>query len=367
MKILIACGGSGGHIFPGIALKEALCNMNKSSRVYIVTSDRRIDTDIFKEEKLPYETLMYNPFPETGSIFTFVRFFYRLIRAISKSLRILRAQNPDCVVGLGGYVSGPVIVAAWLMRKPVLVHEQNVVPGLTNRFSAFFSDKICVTFDKTKSFFKRKNVVVTGNPIRSSFLKESLEASSRMLGLERGIFTILIMGGSQGSSFLNSSISSAIGSMDNERKDRLQIVHLTGKNDYESAKEIYEKMGARARTFPFLQKIGWAYDMADLIITRAGATAISEITSFGKPSILVPYPKARVHQKENAEFLAERGAGISVEERDLSPLRLKDLILKLMDDSKGLSEMSDKSRKLSIPDAAGNLARETLGLINAKH
>lgn len=360
MKILIACGGSGGHIFPGIALAEALADLKKDARIFIATSDRYIDTEIFKEERFRHFLLPYNPLPESLNPVRIFKFFVKLTESMVKAAGIVKKCNPDCVVGLGGYVSGPIIFAAWLIHRHILVHEQNVLPSLTNKLSAVFADKVCVTFDETRSHFKGRPTVKTGNPIRRRFLTERTESAYESLGIDKEKFTVLVMGGSQGSRALNDSFKKAIGDMDKGQRAKLGVLHIAGRIGSPGIKEAYENAGVAARVYPFLEKMGYAYSAADLIVSRAGATALSEISMFGKPSILIPYPKKRVHQKENAEFFSARGASICIEEKDLSPNRLRDAVLNLMGDPVRLRNMASRAKSLSNSDAAYKLAKETV-------
>jgi len=355
-KVLIACGGSGGHIFPGVALAEALLEIERNCQIHIVTSDRYIDTEIFKELDFSYSVLNYNPFLYTINPIKILRFFIKLTQGTFRSLCILKREKPDCVVGLGGYVSGPIVLAARLMRKSVIVHEQNVLPSLTNKLSSLFANKICVTFDETKKYFRNKYITITGNPIRHNFLKET---SPRF---KRNAFTILTMGGSQGSSVLNRTFKDAIHLMDKNARSRLQILHIAGKKESGIIRKIYKKLGIKAKVWAFLDKMGDAYSIADLIVSRAGATALAEITAFGKPSILIPYPEKRIHQKENADFFSKSGASIVIEEKNLTPNYLKDNILSLMNDSNRLKLMSNQAKILSKPEAAHNLAKEVLNV-----
>ena len=361
-KILIACGGSGGHIFPGVALAESLIQLDKNCKIFIVTSDRHIDTQIFKEEKYAYSVLHYNPLPESLNPLKFFKFLLNLIVAISKSLNILRIQKPNCVVGLGGYVSGPIIFAAWLIGKRTIIHEQNILPSLTNRLSAIFANKICVTFDKTKTYFKKRGMVTTGNPVRYDYLKQDYNITKIETKLQKDKFTILVMGGSQGSRCLNFSFKEALSRMGDANRKKMQVLHITGKKDFSLVNEEYEKIPITSEVYAFLDKMGFAYEISDLIISRAGATALSEITAFGKPSILIPHPKRRVHQKENAEFFSNHGASFCIEESNLKADSLKDTILHLMKDPERLNYMALQAKALSKPNAATNLAREVLNL-----
>lgn len=360
IRVLIACGGSGGHIFPGIALAEALADLKKDSRIFIATSDRYIDTEIFKEERFPYFLLPYDRLPEGLNAFGFFKFLVNLIKTAFRSIDIIKRCNPDCVVGLGGYVSGPLVAAAWLIHKRILVHEQNLLPSLTNKLSAFFADKICVTYDETRAYFKGKKTVRTGNPVRIRFLTEDSESAYESLGIDKAKFTILVMGGSQGSTALNNSFMEAVNTMSEGDRLGLQVLHIAGRKDAPSLKENYEKAGVTAKVYPFLERIGMAYSCANLIISRAGATALAEISVFGKPAILIPYPKKRVHQKENAEFFSARGAGICIEEEKLIVGFLRDTVLNLMKDSDRLKSMRDNVKALSLPEASYNLAKEVL-------
>lgn len=359
MKVIIACGGSGGHIFPGIALA---CELAKKNDILIVCSSKPLDAEILKRSGYNFEIIPYNPFVFTLSPLRIFLFLVKLIKGSISSVKLLLKFRPDCVVGFGGFVSGPVIFAAWLLRIPRIIHEQNLIAGLANRVEALFANRVAVSFEDTKRFFNKYKAIKVGNPVRGNFLNLDKAHSRDRFGLDRDRFTLFIAGGSQGSSFLNNIAIEALKLMDHGQKKTLQVIHITGRTDYQSVKQIYIKENIKSKPIPFLDEIDRAYTASDLVIARAGATTIAELTYFAKPSILIPYPERRVHQIENAHFLSNNNAAMTIEEKDLNAEGMKDLILDLIKDAEKLKGMSKNSKRLSNPSAASLLAEEVLSL-----
>jgi UDP-N-acetylglucosamine--N-acetylmuramyl-(pentapeptide) pyrophosphoryl-undecaprenol N-acetylglucosamine transferase len=290
---------------------------------------------------------------------------FGLIKCFFESLLFLKDFKPDIVIGFGGAGSLPLILEAKILGIRTLIHEQNVIPGRTNRFLSFFVDRICVSFPETKDYFLRVNkrkVIFTGNPLREEIGTKSKIESLRYFDLDFDRFTLLIMGGSQGSSKINSIFLETLLYFQN---NDLQVIHITGFRDYRYVRNFYEKIRFKnSRVFDFLERADYAYGAADLVICRSGATTISEITKCKLPSILIPYPYAYGHQKENALTLARKGAAILIEDKDLSPSYLRDIILDLKNDRGRLKEMSSKFEELRIPDATQRLSEEVLSLLS---
>lgn len=363
MKILIACGGSGGHIFPGIALAQELAKGGND--VMIVCSRKPVDIAILEKTGCPFETLPYNPFVAGASPLKTCAFAAKFIAGTFLSARLLARYHPRCVVGFGGFVTGPVILSAWLLRIPRIIHEQNLIAGLANRVESLFANKVAVNFEETKRFFGKKKVVTVGNPIRDTFQNLDKIRSRERFGLDRDRFTLFVTGGSQGSHFLNHTVADALGLMEHKEKIGLQVIHVTGRDDYESVQKRYKRDNIKAKVFSFLDEIDRAYTASNLAIARAGATTIAELTYFGVASVLVPYPKRSVHQAENARFLSDKKAAITIEEGELNAERMKELIMKLAGDLEGLQEISGNAKRLANPRARSLLAQEVLSLSEA--
>lgn len=362
MKIIIACGASGGHIFPGIALAEELRGAGNND-ILIICSDKEVDVEILKNSGYDFKTMPRNPFTLSPNPVKLLKFFSRLAAGTFGSIKMLLGYGPDCVVGFGGFASAPVIFAAWVLRIPRIIHEQNIVAGMANRLEAIFVDRIAVSFEVTRKYFNRSKVAMVGNPVRKSFRNLEKAPSREGFGLERDRFTLFIMGGSQGASALNRAVADMLSDIDHSRKKNLQVIHVTGKNDYESIRQRYLKENIKSKVYPFLNEIDRAYTASDLVISRSGATTIAELTYFGKPSILIPYGKKSVHQAENAYYLSGEGAALTVEEDKLDAGNMKKLVTNFMEDPGRLNEFSANSKRLGRPDAAKALAEEIVKLI----
>lgn len=363
MKILIAAGGSGGHIFPAVALAEELRLKDPSADILFVGSDKALDRRIFKKEGFKYYLLSANKLPYKVSFNTLL-FLLQLLIDIFKSLMIVMRYKPEAIVGFGGYVSAPVIAAAYILRVPRMVHEQNAVPGRANAILFRFVDRIAVSFEETKGNLGAyvNKAVFTGNPIRASLLKDDKAGNIKKLGLDLQKFTILVIGGSQGAHNLNRAFLKSLSQMNEDTRRSLQIIHITGVADYGWANAAYEKLSVEYRVHSFLDRIEEAYSASDLIVTRSGASAIFEIAYFGRPMILIPYPFALSHQSENARIFSAKGAAIEIDEKDLSSDLMKDRIEGLLKDRNKLSEIGESARRMSVPDSSAFLAQMVLNI-----
>jgi UDP-N-acetylglucosamine--N-acetylmuramyl-(pentapeptide) pyrophosphoryl-undecaprenol N-acetylglucosamine transferase len=361
-KILIAAGGSGGHIFPAVALARRIKEKVTDCDILFVGSDKSLDKGIFQKEGLKFALLSSNKLPYKKSFKT-ILFFLGLFFDSVRSLFIVASYKPSVVVGFGGYVSSPVSVAAYILGIPVVAHEQNVVPGRANKILFRLASKIAVSFSETKESMGplADKAIYTGNPIRANLYKNDRAGSVKRLGLEPGKFTILVIGGSQGARGLNEKFLAAVSNIDDKTKAALQVIHITGMADYTKASREYERIGLDHRVYSFVDQIEDAYSASDLVVTRSGASAIFELALFGKPMILVPYPFAMSHQTENARVFSKRGAAIEMAEKELSPEDLKNRMIGLLNDPLALEGLGCSARGMSVPDASDRLADAVLG------
>lgn len=357
MKVLIAAGGSGGHIFPAIALARCLEKREGGTEILFVGSRKELDRRIFEKEKFNYRLISQNKMP-CGISVKIAPFALRLFADMARSFFVLLSFRPNVVVGFGGYVSWPVTLCASVLRIRKVVHEQNVVPGRANDFLFNLADSIALSFGRTSEFLgcRGRKAVVTGNPIRDSMFKNDREAGVRRFGLSRDKFTILVIGGSQGARSINETFVKAISGLDPEKKKTIQVIHITGIKDYEEVSRAYGETGVENRTYSFIDRIEDAYSASDLVITRSGASAIFEIAFFGRPMVLVPYPFAHAHQSENARVFSEGGAAVVIEEKSMTAENFCQTISALINDRARLGNMARSAKKLSAPDAADLLA-----------
>ncbi|MGD9014868.1 MAG: undecaprenyldiphospho-muramoylpentapeptide beta-N-acetylglucosaminyltransferase [Candidatus Omnitrophota bacterium] len=353
MRILIACGGTGGHIFPGLSLYRALKKIHSDADIILVLDKRATTASIVTEE-----------FPHVYLALASPRFKFdlqdafgvlQLLKGILQSLKIIIRMRPEVVIGFGGYASFFPVFFSWIFRRKTIIHEANVVPGRANRVLAYLVDKIAIGFAKTGDYFKANSskVALTGNPLRPNLTKLEKTLAYDFFGFYPNKFTILVMGGSQGAHKINSAFINAVRLM--EHKSEFQFIHLCGAGDHSFLKGSYADLGVKARIFAFFSAMEYAYSAADMVISRAGATSISEIAIFGLPLILIPYPYVRMHQVKNARYFKEHNAAILIEEKELSPLILKDKILELFDNPNLRESMSRNILKLSRTQADESL------------
>ena len=362
MRILIAAGGSGGHIFPAVALANTLKDRSAGIDIKFIGANKELDKRIFEKEGFSYSLLSANKLsykPSLGLVIFFIKLLYDTIRAFF----IIMSYRPDVVVGFGGYVSCPVMMTSGLLGIPKILHEQNVSPGRANKFLFRLADKIAVSFEETKDLLKKdaRKAVFTGNPIRKELFRDDRDSAIKNFGLSSSKFTILVIGGSQGAHFLNDTFIKALSMLPDDLKAGLQIIHITGVKDYEWALRSYGSLkNINSRVYSFIDRIEEAYSASDLAVTRSGASAIFELAFFSKPMILVPYPFAMSHQSRNADVFSKNGAAIKLEECALSTKLFSDTIKSLLNDKGKLSKMAEAAKRLSAPDASERLARETL-------
>ena len=330
MKILIAGGGTGGHVFPGIAVAEELRASHPEVEVLFIGGKRGLEAQAVPEAGFALCTLPTAGFPR--------RRWWRwpwaaVVNAFGflMALWVVMRERPKAVLGTGGYVSGPVSVAAKLLGVPLLLQEQNSIPGLTNRWLARIADEVHLSFLEARRYFPRRDhLKVTGNPVRAYILAGEREPALREFHLDAGRPTLFVFGGSLGAKRINAAAVDALRRL--KGRVDVQCILQTGRDDYESVKQTVEKEQLPATVLPFVKKMHLAYAAADLVVCRAGAMTLAEIAVCGRPSILVPYPfAAHDHQRVNAANLADRGAAVVIEDGELTGERLAQEIAHLLD------------------------------------
>jgi len=352
LKILIACGGTGGHIFPGLSLAQEL-NSRGAGDVLLVGTDHPLERKLFGSFGLPYRLLPAAKLARDPA--GFVRFLGKFISAAAGSAKLLSEFKPDVIVGFGGYASFPACILGAMAGKRLYLHEQNREAGLANRMLAVFAKRVGVSFSDTGKVFGKK-AAFTGNPIRANLLSAGREDALKYYKLDPGRFTVLILGGSQGSQKINMIVGGMLDLLSAEEAAALNIIHIAGMKNYNDVHGKYEGRKMSGCVCDFVDDIGSAYAAADLIVSRAGATALFEIAALGIPSIMIPYRFAGGHQYKNAAALEDAGGAVVMEETGLTPQMLKERIFALKDDKAGLKAMSEAAKRFAVPDAAKRLA-----------
>jgi UDP-N-acetylglucosamine--N-acetylmuramyl-(pentapeptide) pyrophosphoryl-undecaprenol N-acetylglucosamine transferase len=357
VKVVIAGGGTGGHLFPGVAIAEEFRRRNGASDVLFIGTNRGLEARVLPQIGFELATLDVEGVKGRG-IARSITALAKIPRGLLESRRILRGFAPDIVIGVGGYASGPAVLAAHFMGLPTAIAEQNAIPGETNRILGKFADRIFVSFPETARRFRPDRVRVTGNPIRAAIA--SAEHRTRKPGEP---FTVLVFGGSQGAHRINLAVLEALPHLA-ELKERIRIIHQTGKDDLETVKKGYSDQSMAAEVLPFITDMASAYGKADLLVCRAGATSIAEITASGKAAVFIPFPHAvNDHQTKNAELLVNRGAAEMIPERDLSGERLSGVIRRLAQSPAVIEEMGRKAGELGNARAAADIVDECLALV----
>ncbi|MFQ5990777.1 MAG: undecaprenyldiphospho-muramoylpentapeptide beta-N-acetylglucosaminyltransferase [Candidatus Methylomirabilales bacterium] len=352
MKVVLAGGGTGGHVFPALALAREL--RARDIEVLMLGTARGLEAAAFPAEGFTLETMRVEGL-RGRRIRGQARSLALLPRALIHALRLLGRHRPRVVVGVGGYAAGPVAMAAVLRRIPLLIHEQNCSPGFTNRVLARVAHTVAVSFEQTRTYFSRE-VVVTGNPIRREILEADRRKGLEAFHLEPEKMTVLIFGGSQGARRINRTVTEALPHLMRWR-DRLQFIHASGERDHAFVEEGYRPWTGEARILPFIEDMALAYAAADLVVCRAGATAIAELIAVGKPALLIPFPFAtNDHQRGNAEVVTSVGGARLILDRDLTGDRLALELQELLDDPTALTAMGRAAQSLGRPQAASHLA-----------
>jgi UDP-N-acetylglucosamine--N-acetylmuramyl-(pentapeptide) pyrophosphoryl-undecaprenol N-acetylglucosamine transferase len=346
MRVLIAAGGTGGHIYPGIAVAKEILRRAPGSDVRFVGTARGLENKLVPQAGFELSLIDSAGLKNVGLVAR-ARGLLVLPKSFLDARSLIKAFRPEVVIGAGGYVSGPVVLTAALLKVPTLVMESNALPGWTNRVLARFVDQAAVSFDAALPFFRGK-AVVTGNPVRREFFEIATRVG------HPGQFSILVFGGSQGASAINDAMIAALPSLAS-LKDALRLTHQTGEADFAKVSSAYTESGwgERASVRKYIDNMVDAFAEVDLVICRAGATTTAELIAAGKASVMIPFPLAADdHQRKNAEALEAAGAGKMILQQDLSGERLADEIATLAREPNRITTMEQAARKLARGDAA---------------
>lgn len=350
MRMLVAGGGTGGHVFPGIALAEEVVTRHPANDVIFVGTARGLEATVVPKEGFPIELIDVKGL-KGKSVLETLRNLVLLPLAFVQSFRILRRWRPDVVVGVGGYASGPVVLTAWLMRIPTAVQEQNAIPGFTNRVLGRFVQACFTAFPEAARHFPRRKVYQLGNPIRRNLMENFMRPEAR-----HATPRLLVFGGSQGAHALNMRVIEALPHLADLR-DHLRVTHQTGARDREQVERGYQACGFAPDVREFITDMSGAYAGADLVVCRAGAMALAELMVCKKPSILVPFPKAADnHQFHNAMSLVDAGAAVMIEEHELTGEVLAREIRSLLGAPDRRDRMARAAGRLGSPQAAKEIA-----------
>jgi UDP-N-acetylglucosamine--N-acetylmuramyl-(pentapeptide) pyrophosphoryl-undecaprenol N-acetylglucosamine transferase len=356
VRILFAGGGTGGHLYPGIAVADELRRRDPATTVSFVGTARGLESRVVPALGLPLD-LIRSAGLKGKSIVALLRGLALLPLSALDAWRVLSARRPDVVVGVGGYSSGPVLLLAALRGMPTLLMEQNTAPGFTNRQLAPWVRAAALSYEETRQYFPGKGVV-TGNPVRREFL-QALEAGDDAARND-GEVRVLIVGGSQGARAINDAMIAAAPRL---AASRLVLTHQTGERDLARVREGYAAAGVTATVEPFFHDMNARMRAADVLVARAGASTLAELTVLGRASVLVPLPTAADdHQRKNARVLAAAGAADVIEERDLSGAALAGVLTALASDPARRRTMADRARSLGRPDAAARVADRIVAL-----
>lgn len=351
MNVVIACGGTGGHLFPGLAVAEVLRQRGHSALIFL--SEKEIDAvaardyaGMFRFEKLPSVGM---PRLFSLAMLGFVRGF---AVSVSRCRAFYREFRPDAVLGMGGFTSTAPMFAGRMMKLPTFIHESNAIPGKANRINARLAKTVLLGFKECAKFFPKSRTEVTGTPIRAG-LRERLDQAQAqaIFGLHEGAEkrTLLVMGGSQGAHGINQAVTRAAP----EWKTALQVIHFTGRDDENTVRAAYESAGVSAYVAAFHHRMQEAYSAADFAVSRSGAASLSELAFFGLPSLLIPYPfAAEDHQTFNAQIFTDAKAAVALKERETTGDYLAQIVLEILRSPAKLTSMAAEARRLAPADAA---------------
>jgi UDP-N-acetylglucosamine--N-acetylmuramyl-(pentapeptide) pyrophosphoryl-undecaprenol N-acetylglucosamine transferase len=353
LRVVVACGGTGGHLFPGLAVAQEL--RGRGHEPLLIVSEKAIDATAlqahpeFRAEKLPSIGM-----PSVLSP-AFIRFLRRLWESTSMCRHLYKRFRPDVILGMGGFTSTPPILAARRGRLPSFIHESNAIPGKANRFSARFATKVLLGFADAAEYFPKAQTLFTGTPVRTEVGRRlPREAALERFGLDPSRKTVLVMGGSQGAAGINQLFFRIAKDLSAQP---IQVIHFTGERDDQLAAANYLRDNLPSYVAAFHEKMEEAYSAADLIVSRAGASSLSEISFFGLPSILIPYPfAADNHQEANARIFVRRGAAEMVLESEAPPENFRRLVENLLADDARREGMAAAAAELQPRDAAVRVA-----------
>jgi UDP-N-acetylglucosamine--N-acetylmuramyl-(pentapeptide) pyrophosphoryl-undecaprenol N-acetylglucosamine transferase len=369
MRMIISGGGTGGHIYPAITIAREVAKLAHDCEILFVGTKQGLEADIIPKEGFNFTTIEVRGLERRLS-WQNIKTLAGTVGSVWHSARIIKKFKPEVVIGTGGYVCGPVLLAASLLKIPTLIQEQNVIPGVTNKILARFVDKIALGYEEAEHYFtshKPGQITFTGNPIRPEVMSATRGEGQTVLGLDPHKLTLLVVGGSRGARSINTAMLAVCKHFSNNQ--RIQILHVTGQTEYNSIVGNIKQSGIELSSTgniiikPYLYNMPMALAATDLAIFRAGAVGLAELTARGIPAILIPYPyAAENHQEFNAKALEKQGAATVIADKELTGAKLIDTIEKFLVSPEILSCMATKSRELGRPNAAEAIARLALTL-----
>jgi UDP-N-acetylglucosamine--N-acetylmuramyl-(pentapeptide) pyrophosphoryl-undecaprenol N-acetylglucosamine transferase len=363
LRIVIAGGGTGGHLFPGIAVAQEFEARHAASKIIFVSTGNPLERSVLSKTGYTLQTITAAGIKGRG-LWNQVKSVAKIPKGILEANRILKKFSPDLTIGLGSYSAGPVAFAAWLRKIPIVVHEQNILPGITNRILSRFANRIFISFENTRSHMDPQKVHWTGNPVRQEIL-DNADRFKDTKNDESGDrpFTVLIIGGSQGAHRINMAVIEALDHL--RHLEHLHFVHQTGQADEQPVRQAYRQSKVGGTVQAFFDNMAEQYSRADLIICRAGATTVAEVTALGKAAIFIPFPfAADNHQVLNAGSLSDEGAAEILIEKDLSGKILSEKINYYAARPDELEDMSARAKQFGKPDAAKNIVDDCYRLVD---
>jgi UDP-N-acetylglucosamine--N-acetylmuramyl-(pentapeptide) pyrophosphoryl-undecaprenol N-acetylglucosamine transferase len=353
MRVILAGGGTGGHLFPGLAVAREFQQRDRITKILFVGTEQGIEARVLPGEGFKLETLPVKGLRGRG-LRGVLDALYGIPVSLLRSLSIIGKFQPDFIIGLGGYASGPLLLAAKIKRVRCAIMEQNLRPGFTNRLLARAMDRVFTSYPESARYFPAAKVLETGNPVRWRKLPEAKKSEK---------FTLLIFGGSAGAHRINIAAVNALQRL-TELAPKLRVVHQTGQADFAATKAAYDSLPFEAEVTPFIDRMDEAYATADLVVCRAGATTVAELTAFGKAAILVPYPYAIYdHQRWNAQVLQERGAAEMILDQELNGETLAARIRSYVSDPVRIERMKSAARAIGRPAASSRIVDECYALV----
>lgn len=348
MKLLIAAGGTGGHIFPGIAVAEAFQGLDEDNEVLFLGTEYGMEKRIVPARGFKLLMIAGRPFLGT-SLMQKVGTVGRILKGVDTAMTIIRNEKPDAIIGMGGFTCVPVILAALLMRRPAFLHEQNVYPGLANRRLSRYVRATFTSFDATRAHLKG-NLIHTGNPVRKTLRISAVPPRTN------GRFGVFVFGGSRGAHSINEAMVSLLPQLA-DLEDAV-LYHQTGTDDYDSVKKVYDSSKLNSEVFPFTDRMERYYGLSDVVIARAGAATIFELAYFKRPAILIPYPfSAGGHQRKNASYVAEKGGGYVIENDQLDGGTLLETLRGSYEHRERLVTMGENIGSIYMKDAEQAIAK----------
>ncbi|AUN15465.1 UDP-N-acetylglucosamine-N-acetylmuramyl-(pentapeptide) pyrophosphoryl-undecaprenol N-acetylglucosamine transferase [[Clostridium] sordellii] len=366
MKILLSGGGTGGHVYPAIAIANKIKEENPEAEIIFVGTEKGIESEIVPKYGYELKTVTVQGFKRKID-FENVKRVFKLFKGLEQSRKIVKKFKPDVVIGTGGYVSGPVLFNSSMSKVPTIVHEQNSFPGVTNKILAKMVTKVLTSFEDSHERFPeetRSKLVLTGNPVRKEILISKKSVSRRKLGIQEDKKMVLCYGGSGGSRKINDSMKLVIRNLVN---DDIAFIYATGKNFYDGFISDINDLDLKPyqKVVPYLEDMATALAACDIVIGSAGAISLAEITALGKPSIIIPKAyTAENHQEYNAKSVESKGAGIAILEKNLTPETLNETVYKLLGDRDLLLDMSNASKEIGKPEAIDIIYKEVMEVYN---